>query len=118
MTLDAAHAMSDRLRADLRAALKAGRSGEAQVIRGLIAAIDNAQAPPLPTDRAASDQISFAEGSAEVERLSLGRAQLRALLLAEIGERERAAAEFDHLGRQDRADDLRAEIAQIRPYLD
>jgi hypothetical protein len=57
------------------------------LVRGLVAAIDNAEAPRLPAGRKAADQHRFHDGSAEVERLSLNAAQVRAVLVAEMQER-------------------------------
>jgi uncharacterized protein YqeY len=109
--------MKARMRADLRAAMKGGRAGEAKLLRVLVAAIDNAEAPPVEADRSV-DSHQFHEGSAEVERLSLSPAQLRGILLAEISEREDAAAEMHRLARPDHADALRAEVELIRRYVD
>ena len=106
------------MRADLRAALKARRTDEAKVVRALVAAIDNAEAPPLPAAETASLPHRFESGAAEVERLRLSRSRLRQLLLAEIQEREQAAAELERLNRTDRAKALRAEALIARRYLD
>lgn len=43
--IDAAREMKARMRADLRRAMKAGRTTETLLLRALIAAIDNAEAP-------------------------------------------------------------------------
>lgn len=105
---DAANAMKTRLRTDLRASMKAGRSDEARLIRTLVAAIDNAEAPPLSAGHTATDQHRFHDGSAEVERLSLSQAQVRALLLAEVQEREHAITELKRVNMPDRAEVLHA----------
>lgn len=65
---DAAPAMKTRLRADLRAAMKAGRASEARLIRALVAAIDNAEAPPLPDGQLATANV----GSTMDRRRSYG----------------------------------------------
>lgn len=114
---NAAETMKARLRADLRAAMKDKRSSEARVIRSLVAAIDNAEAPPAQKQRTGPTFHRFRSGSAEVERLLLDSAQMRQVLLAEIGERELAAAELEGLGKMDRAAALRAEILIARRYL-
>lgn len=117
-TEDAAKEMKARLRADLINALKERRADEAKVVRTLVAAIDNVEAPPLPAGQTASVVHRFESGASEVERLRLSRSHLRQLLLAEIEERERAAAELDRLNRADRAAALRAEALVVRRYLD
>ena len=118
MTDNAAHAMKTRLRADLRAAMKEGRSDEARLIRSLVAAIDNAEAPPLPAGQKAADLQRFHDGSAEVERLSLSVAQVRAVLMAEMQERERAAAELNRVNMVDRANALNTEALLVKRYLE
>lgn len=115
---DAGKKMKALMRADLSVALKERRADEAKVVRTLIAAIDNAEAPPLPAGHAASVTIRFESGAAEVERLCLSRSHLRRLLRTEIEEREQAAAALDHLNRADRATALRAEALVVRRYLD
>lgn len=116
MTENAGQEMKTRLRADLRAAMKAGLPGEAKLIRVLVAAIDNAEAPPLAV-RPASDQTRFVDGSAEITRLSLDHDKVRSILLAEQREREHAATEMTRLGRPEDAETLGREAVLIRRYL-
>lgn len=94
---DAASQMKERLRTDLRTAMKDRNVLRSRVIRSLVAAIDNAEAPALPLERKKPVQHQFETRSAEIERLRLDRPAVRAVLLAELQERERAAAEFDRL---------------------
>ncbi|SMF60039.1 hypothetical protein SAMN02982989_1011 [Xaviernesmea oryzae] len=115
---DAGHDIKTRMRADLRAAMKEGRASEAKLIRVLVAAIDNAEAPLLPAGDSSKDQHRFTDGTAEIARLSLGHAQVQAVLMAEIEDRERAAAEMDRLEREDRAEALRAEAMIAKRYVD
>lgn len=109
--------MKLRLRADLRAALKERSADEAQLIRGLIAAIDNAEAPPLQFNERVG-QHRFIDGTAEIERLCLAPAQVQAILIAEIQEREHAAVEMERLEKSDRADVLRAEALIAKRYVE
>lgn len=113
--IDPARAMKDRLRSDLKLALAARHRAEAAVVRALIAAIDNHEAPPLPDRHAAQSGCS---GPTEVARLSLDAETVRAILLEEIAERESAAARIESAGAADRAKALRAEVLLIRRYLD
>jgi len=106
------------MRADLLAAIKRGQADEAKLIRMLIAALDNAEAPPLPAGKDHAGQSRFSEGTAEIERLRLSREQVRAILAGEIDEREHMASEMVRHGRPDRADTLRAEAAIARRYID
>ena len=116
MSEDAARDMKVRLRADMRVAMKEGRAAEVKVIRTLIAAIDNAEAPPIllvheePVDPSANS-------STEVERLVLTRAQVRRVILSEVDERERAAVELDGL-QAERAEALRAEAVIAKRYVE
>jgi uncharacterized protein YqeY len=106
------------MRTDLRAAMKDRRGNDARVIRALIAAIDNAEAPPLQADLKATDQHRFSDGSAEVERLSLSGAQVHSVLVREMQERELAATEMDRLDRPDRAETLRGEARLVGRYIE
>lgn len=116
MIENAGLAMKVRMRADLREAMKAGRTDDAKLIRALIAAIDNAEAPKLPEVRAASDRHRFHDGSAEISRLSLDQDEVRSVLTAELREREKAASEMTRLGKLDRAQSLHAETLLIGRY--
>jgi len=118
MSDDAGRDMKARLRADLRTAMKDRRTIEAKVIRALIAAIDNAEAPPAPEGQTALAHHRFRSGSAEIERLLLSGARVRGVIAADIHERERAAAEMERLGLMDRAEALRAELVIAKRYVD
>ena len=118
MADDAATEMKTRLRADLRTAMKDRNALDARVIRSLVAALDNAEAPALPQDHSAAAQHHFASRSAEVERLRLTLPQVQDILRAEQQERERAAAEFARLDKQEHAATLREEAGVIARYLD
>ncbi|MDQ8023475.1 MAG: hypothetical protein REI94_16675 [Moraxellaceae bacterium] len=115
---DAGRSMKDRLRSDLRAAMKARRSQEAALLRALIAVIDNAEAPPLDAADSRYTAHDFSSGSAEVARLLLDAARVREILQAEVSERECVAADLDRLGQGDRAEALRAEALLARRYID
>ena len=117
MPEDAGRVMKDRLRADLRTAMTERRTVEAKVIRGLIAAIDNAEAPPASVGQTARDHAGDPGRPTEVERLLLTRSDVRQVLLAEILEREHPAAELERVGQTDRADAVRAEARLARGYV-
>lgn len=118
MSDDAGRDMKARLRADLRTAMKDRRTIEAKVIRALIAAIDNAEAPPAHEGQTAPARHDFSSGSAEIERLLLSGAHVHGVIAADIHERERAAAEMERLGMMDRAEALRAEAVIAKRYID
>lgn len=107
MTIDRRHDIKTRMRADLLAAMKDKRSAEVRTIRALIAAIDNAEAPPISADN----------NSTEVERLLLSDADVRDVLMNELNERETAASELERLGETERAGAVRTEALVTRRYL-
>ena len=109
--------MKDRMRVDLRAALRDRRADDARLLRALVAAIDNAEAPPLEGGRRV-DQHWFEDRSAEIERIALDLEHVRAVLVREVEDRELAAAEMDRLGRPEEAGVLRAEALLTKRYLD
>lgn len=122
---DPAQALQERLRADLRAAMKARQPLEVALLRGLIAAIDNAQSagiaagPAVATAPEAHSQwvaAGSAFGSGEVERKALAETDLAELLAAEAAKRQATAAEMERVGRADLAADARAEAAIIARY--
>ncbi|MBX7185043.1 MAG: hypothetical protein K1Y01_07850 [Vicinamibacteria bacterium] len=117
MAEDAGGETKARLRADLLAAMKEKRTVEAKVLRTLVAAIDNAEAPEAHPGETAMTHHHFHSGSAELERLLLSRSRVRDVLLAEVLERERAAAEMERLKERGRAEALRAEALLARRYL-
>lgn len=118
MSQDATDLMRSRLRADLLAAMRSGRKSEVALIRELVAAIDNAEAPLVHARPASAVRHEFGSGSAEVERLVLSRAEVHALLLKEIEDRERVATELERAGEVERANVLRDAALVARRYID
>jgi len=114
---DDARALLARLRDDLRSAMRERQSKETSVLRGLIAAIDNAQAVPVGDLHASYAVHEFGDKSVEVPRRPLSGAELRALLAREVEERNRCADEYRRLDRPGRADELLQEAAIIACYL-
>lgn len=104
--------LKDRLRADLKDALKAGRKAEMSLLRALLAAIDNAEAPPRTDAELRYDP----DAASEIARLELSPGRLNRLLEAERDERTAAAAEMDRIGQPDKAKALRAEAALVARY--
>jgi uncharacterized protein len=103
-----ADAMRRRLQTDLRQAMKRQDAFETAVLRVLIAAIDNAGAVPQP---------QRPQGPTEIERRHLSPAAVRALLLREHRQRERAAADYARFGRGTESERLRREMEIIRRHL-
>jgi hypothetical protein len=117
MSGNAAESLKNRLRTDLRAAMVGKRKAEISLLRALLAAIDNAEAPAQSAEQVKAGMRSFGEGTAEVGRLTLMPEQLAALLAREIASRELAAAEMASHGQTDRAQLLRDEAALAKRYL-
>lgn len=116
-TRDAAGAaMKARLRGDLRAAMAARRTSELRVIRELIAAIDDAEAPPLVDAPVSAPPAGHHGRTVQGTWRPLGAHELRLLFDREAEERERAADRLDRVGRFDRAATLRLEAAVVRRY--
>ncbi|HSG35620.1 MAG TPA: hypothetical protein VLA37_13890 [Sphingomonadaceae bacterium] len=117
MTETAANVLKARLRADLKPAMIERRKEEAALLRTLLAAIDNAEAPAQTSEQASAASADFGSGGGEVDRLDLSEADLAAILWREITDREENAAEFARRGVSDREQSLLSEADLIRRYL-
>jgi uncharacterized protein YqeY len=106
---DAAADLRQRLQSDLRSAMKEQATRDVEVLRQLIAAIDNAGAVPLPPK---TEPIQC-----EVERRSLGRDDIQALVQREFELRRHAADEFSRLGRTVEAESAKFEMDVIARYM-
>ncbi|HWA64969.1 MAG TPA: hypothetical protein VG899_01195 [Mycobacteriales bacterium] len=112
--------LRDRLTSDLTAAMRERDLAAVRVLRATIAAIDNAQAPPLDADDLKGVSIEASPrgtGTREVARLSLTEDDIRAIIGTEIAERREAADGYDGSGQEQRARDLRAEATRLAGYL-
>jgi uncharacterized protein YqeY len=105
--------LKDRLRADLKTAMRARNQGEVGVIRTLIAAIDNAEAQPIEHFE---ERLRRREVVGEVGRRELDSQALDAVLAAEIQSRVSAAEDYERNGRADDAARLRDEARLIGGY--
>lgn len=115
MTEDASLALVERLRADLKTAMREKRARDVSVLRSLIATVDNAQAVPVDASRKASDMLQFGDRAAEVPRRSLSADDVARLLALEIAERREAADELI-VHSSERAQQLLNEIEVIERY--
>jgi uncharacterized protein YqeY len=115
--------MRSSLRRDLTAALKARDAVAIAALRSALAAIENAESADGCSEPRTAEGEHIAGsaaglGAAEVERRHLTEADLRAIIEAEVRERSVAAEGYVHVGRDDRAERLRAEADVLRRYLD
>lgn len=121
---DAAQALRAALRHGLVTALKARDTDALAALRTTIAAIDNAEAVPVPvpdTSRpATSVHIAGSRsgpGSTEAARRQLSASELRDILAGQITEHTREADRYDALGRADAAERLRRQARTLTAYL-
>jgi uncharacterized protein len=115
--------MHAHLRADLAAALKARDRVAVTALRSALAAIDNAEAVPVDhvLDSVTGNEhvagTATGVGAAEAERRRLTETDLWSIVENEVRERSVAAQEYEHLGRHDLAERLRAEAEVLGRYL-
>ena len=106
----------DRLRDDLKPAMRERDMTRVRALRSALGAIDNAEAVPTTARAGAIEDASVGVGSTEAARHELSAQDVRDVLQQEVDEREAAATESD-----DRAPDwaarLRAEAAVIAAYV-
>lgn len=113
-------ALRARLRADLVAAMKAGRREEVSTLRTAIAALDNAEAVEAVASTGINEHVAGAEagvGSTEAQRRALSIAELRAILRAQVAERVEEAERYDGFGRHEEADRLRRGAELLEHYV-
>jgi uncharacterized protein len=115
-----------RLRAALRDALKTRDVVAAFAVRSALGAIGNAEAvpadegsaPPIRAGSAYVAQAAAGAGATEVSRRQLSPADLRAIVEAEISERQATADQYEQAGHGDRAETLRREAQVLQAVLD
>ena len=107
--------LQTRMRADLTTAMKARDRRRISVLRTMLAAFANAEAPPaIPTS---SLDVPVVGQLVEHERLVLDDADLTVLVEAEIVDRRDTAAIYRANGREEDAADLDAEVAILTAYV-
>ena len=119
---DAAQAFRAALRHGLVTALKARDTDALAALRTTIAAIDNAEAVPVPDTSRPATGVHIAgsrsgPGSTEAARRQLSASELRDILAGQITEHTREADRYDALGRADAAERLRRQARTLTAYL-
>ena len=119
---DAAQALRAALRHGLVTALKARDTDALAALRTTIAAIDNAEAVPVPDTSRPATSVHIAgsrsgPGSTEAARRQLSASELRDILAGQITEHTREADRYDALGRADAAERLRRQARTLTAYL-
>ena len=108
-----AEAVKTRLRDELKSAMRLRDALRIRVCRGLIAALDNAEAVPVGDKHERYVVHAFGDRSAEVERLILSPGDIVAIFAEEARSRRTAAGQIAAGGRPDAAADLIAEADLI-----
>jgi len=108
-----AAAFKERLRADLKTALRERAMDEVRVLRTLIATLDNAEA--VPGEYVALPR-AFGDPSGEGARQELDAHAVAALLESEIDSRLAAAEDYQDRRRADEAARLRHEAQLLHTY--
>jgi uncharacterized protein len=84
------------------------------VLRDVLAAIENAEAPPMPNSPAADNGVFAGSvpglGATEVPRVLLNPAAVTAIIGSEIRERREAADDYRRLGRHTEASVLLSQV--------
>jgi uncharacterized protein YqeY len=110
-------ALPDRLRQDLKQAMKERDRPAVAALRQTLAAIANAEAPPLADTRGVPPTEPVLGEAQEVERLALTDADVERIVRAELAEREAAVAEYMRVGRPEESEAVAAEATVLRRYL-
>jgi len=115
-------ALRDALRRDLASAMKARDADAVSALRTVIAAIDNAEAVPVPDESPAttSGHVAGARaglGAAEAARRDLTGSQQQAILSDQITGYTTEADRYEALGHPDAARRLRDQARLLTGYL-
>ena len=113
---DASLLMKERIRTDLRSAVRSRSSLEVRALRALLTTIDNAQAVRVGEAHVRYRVRPFGDESTEVQRVPLTRNDIRTIVKNELRLRYSAAAELERCGKSDAASETRAEAAVIACY--
>lgn len=100
------------LRAKLRTALGAKDKPALTVLRETLAAIENAEAPPMTAPTTVDGSFAGSVGglgAGEIERLALTPDAVLAIVERELAERREAAVDYERLGRHEEAVALSAQ---------
>jgi uncharacterized protein YqeY len=116
-----ADGLRERLRAELRVAMKERDKAAVAALRAALGVIDNAEAADLSRARGIEPgHIAGGVaglGAGEVARQQLPDSELVEMLQEEVAQWESTARECERVNRTDDAARLRAEIAALRPFL-
>ncbi|MFT3715584.1 MAG: GatB/YqeY domain-containing protein [Gordonia sp. (in: high G+C Gram-positive bacteria)] len=107
------------MRADLRTAMKAKDKSTVSALRTALAAIDNAESVDAGESATTSAHVagaSLGAGSAEADRKQLSADDVAGILRTQVLDLQQQAEQYEALGRDDAAAELRAQAAVIARY--
>lgn len=107
--------LREQMKADLRQAMKARQSATVATLRALLAAIDNAEAVPVPAVTMPVEPILGQ--SHEVPRKLLSADDIRQIIQKEADERRAASLKYANLGQAAEAERLQTAAQLIETYL-
>lgn len=108
--------LTDRMRQDLKVAMRERDQVRVRALRTAMGAIANAEAPPAATDARSSTDEPDVGRLVEHRRLELSADDLDRILRDEVADREDTARQFEANGRAEEAAVVRAEAAVIDGY--
>ena len=115
-----------RLRDALAVAIKGRDRLSTSVLRATLGAIENAEAVPVDaatgaaaggTGSLAIEATPLGVGAAEAARRELTEDDVRAIVRAEVAEREHAADTYDRAGRPEQVERLRAGVEVLAAFV-
>lgn len=118
-----ARRVRQRLRDDLKRAIKAQDQLAVRALRTALGAIDNAEAVGTASERISIMQSEHVAGaaagaySADVPRRELSEAEVALIVRQQVEDRRRAAAQYEQLGRAEESDRLAREAELLDSYL-
>ncbi len=117
--VDGVRSWQAALSSALRAAMKRRDPVAVAALRSLSARVANAEALPVDSRPRAGavESAAVGVGAADVERRMLSRADVDALVAAELAELEHGAAHLAGAGRPEESDALRARVAVLRRFV-
>ena len=105
----------EQMKADLRQAMKARQSATVATLRAVLAALDNAEAVPVPVSPRPEEPV-FGQRH-EVPRKLLSTDDIRQLIQKEADERRAASLKYANLGQSAEAERLQTAATLIETYL-
>lgn len=107
--------LREQMKADLRQAMKARQSATVATLRAVLAAIDNAEAVPVPVSTLPVEPVLGQQH--EVQRNLLSTDNIQQIIQTEAAERRAASLKYAKLGQSAEAERLQTAALLIETYL-